>query len=60
MDKKCIKCNIEYPATSAFFNKNKNFSDGLFVWCKKCKKESDSRSYIKNIKKGTKEIGNLE
>jgi hypothetical protein len=35
--KTCIKCNIEYPATTEFFYKSQTHKDGLINTCKKCK-----------------------
>lgn len=47
--KMCSKCKIEYPATTEYFTKDKNRTDGLFSCCKKCKNEISKKSYHKNI-----------
>jgi len=36
MEKKCTKCNVEYPATKEFFGLEKNGKYGLKPACKKC------------------------
>jgi len=48
-NKTCPKCQVEYPATIEYFNRNKNTIDGLFGWCKKCKKESDHKYHWEHI-----------
>lgn len=48
-NKRCPKCHNEYPATPEYFNRNENTPDGLFRWCKKCKKESDDKYRQTNI-----------
>lgn len=36
LNKRCSKCDIEYPATTKFFHKGKNGKYGLRGDCKKC------------------------
>jgi len=48
-NKTCPKCQVKYPATTEYFNRNKNTIDGLFGWCKKCKRESDRKYHWGNI-----------
>lgn len=34
--RRCTKCNVEYPATNAFFHINRAAKDGLYCRCKTC------------------------
>lgn len=47
--KRCSHCKETFPATNEFFNRNKSTLDGLFHWCKRCKREHD-RDYRKSAK----------
>lgn len=49
-NKICTKCKKEYPATLEYFAHTKGRLDGLFSWCRACKKESDREYHRKNIK----------
>lgn len=44
--KKCIKCNK--TRLVKFFNNNKQSKDGLYTYCKKCKKQDDKIYSINN------------
>lgn len=44
--KKCKKCNIEKDFLE--FNKSKNYQDGMYIYCKKCKRESSKKYYNNN------------
>lgn len=43
--KTCIKCDIEKDVSQ--FSKSKRTVDGLFSWCKLCRKEYDVNRYVK-------------
>lgn len=56
--KVCNMCGVKIPATSEYFNKNKNNKDGLNPNCKKCTKEYNAKRYQEKkdkIKAQTKE-----
>ena len=46
LTKVCSKCKNEKLVV--FFNKHKSKKDGLSLWCKECKRESDKKYYINN------------
>ena len=50
VNKICTKCKKEYPATPEYFTHTKSRLDGLFSWCRMCKKERDKEYHRKNIK----------
>lgn len=43
----CSHCGNEFPATSDFFYRHKNTSDGWHSWCKPCCREGNKRSLAK-------------
>jgi len=49
--KRCTKCGEEKPLEE--FNKDRCAHDGLYSWCKPCKKESRRRHYEENLEQFT-------
>ena len=49
--KTCTRCKEEKPSTD--YNKNKNYNDGLFCYCKDCQKDTQ---YIRRYGVSKKEV----
>lgn len=47
--KQCTKCKKWFPATTEYFNKNKNGKYGLYSLCRKCDNEKNKKYYLKNL-----------
>lgn len=41
--KTCTKCDTTYPATTEFFTRHKAKPDGLYGWCKTCKRAQEKK-----------------
>lgn len=41
--KRCAKCNKQYPATTEWFHRDKQKADGLYSSCKSCKNAENNR-----------------
>jgi len=46
-NKVCIRCGTEKPATPEFFYRDNRRSDGLHVYCKVCKSDTESNGMVK-------------
>lgn len=46
--KPCSLCGSEFLPTPEFFHRDKNTSDGLYPWCKPCRKEKSAKHYVAN------------
>lgn len=49
--KRCIKCQHELPATTEYFHRKSVYPDGLYPYCKGCRKEKSRDYYQRNAEK---------
>ena len=51
--KKCTRCGIEFPATAEYFNRAKNYHDGLRYECKSCRRKYEYNLRVYGAKEKT-------
>ena len=57
--KKCTSCEVEFPATSEFFNNRKQSKDGFEYKCRTCGKDRTNRKSAKSVRLEAEKIAGV-